>query len=94
MMDTPENASRALSLTVARRLSAAGISQRSAAETTGIPLTTLSRRLTGFSPLKATELVVLAGLLRTTVSDLVKESEASINVRRNVTDTTAGVVAS
>lgn len=74
-MDTPENVSRALSETVARRLAAAGISQRSAAERTGIALTTLSRRLTGTSPFLATELAAIACLLGTTVSDMAKESE-------------------
>lgn len=75
-MDTPEQVSRALSETVSRRLSEAGISQREAASRTGIALTTLSRRLTGTSPLSATELAALAGLLRTTVSDLARASES------------------
>lgn len=80
-MDTPEQVSRALSETISRRLTAASISQRTAAERTGIALTTLSRRLTGTSPFLATELAALAGLLGTTVSNLAKESEMPDSAR-------------
>jgi transcriptional regulator with XRE-family HTH domain len=69
-MDTPEQTSREISRTVAEALRVAGISQRSAAEATGIPLTTLSRRLTGAAPFLVTELFSLAKVLGTTVSAL------------------------
>jgi len=69
-MDTPEQTSREISRTVSEALRAAGISQRSAADLTGIPLTTLSRRLTGAAPFLVTELAVLAKVLGTTVSTL------------------------
>ena len=75
-MDTPEQTSREISRTVSGALANAGISQRTAAEQTGIPLTTLSRRLTGASPFLVTELAVLATLLGTTVSAFTASAEA------------------
>lgn len=75
-MDTPETQSRGIARAVAEALAAAGISQRAAASSTGIPLTTLSRRLTGHSPFLVTELAVLASLTGTTVSDLAARAEA------------------
>ena len=75
-MDTPEQTSREISRTVSEALRAAGISQRSAADLTGIPLTTLSRRLTGAAPFLVTELAVLAKVLDTTVSALTASAEA------------------
>lgn len=74
-MDTPEQTSREISRTVSEALRVAGISQRSAAEQTGIPLTTLSRRLTGAAPFLVTELAVLAKVLDTTVSALTASAE-------------------
>ena len=76
-MDTPEQTSREISRIVSEALGAAGISQRSAAEQTGIPLTTLSRRLTGAAPFLVTELAVLAKVLGTTVSALMETAEAA-----------------
>lgn len=73
-MDTPEQTSREISHTVSEALASAGISQRTAAAQTGIPLTTLSRRLTGASPFLVTELAVLAKVLDTTVSALTASS--------------------
>jgi transcriptional regulator with XRE-family HTH domain len=69
-MDTPEQTSREISRTVSEALRVAGISQRSAADLTGIPLTTLNRRLTGAAPFLVTELYSLAKVLGTTVSAL------------------------
>ena len=66
----PEIVSAQISAHVANLLASAGISQRTAATQTGIPLTTLSRRLTGASPFLVTELAVLAKVLDTTVSAL------------------------
>ena len=56
---TPEEISRVFS----DALKAAGISQRRAAEQTGIPLSTLRRWLKDATPLLASELAVLADLL-------------------------------
>lgn len=53
-----------------------GISQREAATRTGIPLTTLHRRLTGASPFSVNELLRIASLLDTTVSRLAIEAES------------------
>jgi len=60
---------------VKSRLREAGISFREAATRTGIPLTTLSRRLTGTSPFSADELAQLASLFGIAVSDLAGEAE-------------------
>ena len=70
-MDTPEQASREVARAVSQALTAAGISQRTASQQTGIPLNTLSRRLTGKSPFNVTELAFIAELLGITVADLV-----------------------
>lgn len=72
---TPEQTSREISRAVSEALRAAGISQRIAAEQTGIPLTTLSRRLTGAAPFLVTELAALAMVLGTTVSALTARAE-------------------
>jgi hypothetical protein len=75
-VDTSEQTSRKIALAVSQALTDAGISQRSAAEQSGIPLTTLSRRLTGASPFLITELAVLARMLNTTVGALTTAAEA------------------
>ena len=74
-MDTPEQASRAVSHVVRQALRDAGISQRVAATETGIPLTTLVRRLSGRSPLSVTELAALASLAGVTVSEVAARAE-------------------
>lgn len=78
-MDTPDATARGIARAVSVSLRSAGISQRDASAQTGIPLTTLTRRLTGKSPFLTTELAALASLLGTTVSALVSagESEAA-----------------
>ena len=59
-MDTPQQAQQASAAAVTKALREAGVSQRAASEQTGIPLTTLVRRLTGRSPFLITELAALA----------------------------------
>lgn len=71
---TPEAESRALASVISGSLASAGISLRSAAEATGIPTSTLSRRLGGNSPLLYTELAALATLLGTTVKELADQA--------------------
>lgn len=73
---TSSATSREISATVATALKAAGITRRTAAARTGIPVSTLSRRLNGSSPLLVTELNELAGLLGTSVSIIVARAEA------------------
>lgn len=75
---TPEAESRALAAVVKRHLDAAGISLRSASESTGIPKATLSRRLGGQTPLVYTELVMLATVLGATVKDLADEAASDL----------------
>lgn len=74
-MDTPEATSRALAGAVAEALAEAGITQREASRLTAIPLTTLSRRLTGHSPFTVLELAALASVTSTTVSILAQRAE-------------------
>ncbi len=76
-MATPDLTSRGISQAVSNALKSAGISQREAAERSGIPITTLSRRLTGNSPFLVTELAVLASMVGTTVSELAATAESS-----------------
>ena len=63
---------------IATALREAGVSQRHAADATGIPMTTLSRRLTGKSPLLATDLAALAALAGTTISAIASRAEATL----------------
>ena len=77
-MDTPEQQSRALALAFAEALKDAGISQRDAAAGAGIPLVTLSRRLTGKAPLRADEMATLAALAGTSVSAIAARAEQNI----------------
>lgn len=76
-MATNTDTSRGVARNVSAALSAAGIAQRDAATQTGIPLTTLSRRLTGNSPFTVTELDLIAGILGVTVSDLIAPERAA-----------------
>ena len=78
-METPETATAALAAVVSKALAAAGISQRTASDRAGIPLTTLSRRLTGRSPFTSTELFVLASVAGTTVSQLAADAEQRVH---------------
>lgn len=70
-METPEQEMRRVARAVSTALQAAGISQREAADATGIPINTLSRRLTGKTPLNVNELAALGGLVGKSVSELV-----------------------
>lgn len=77
-MEHPPSINVGLAGAVKARLASGGISLREAASRTGIPLTTLSRRLTGASPFSADELASLANLFDTTVSGLAGEAEALV----------------
>jgi len=74
-MEHPLSINSGLAGVVKTRLTEAGISLREAATRTGIPLTTLSRRLTGTSPFSADELALVASLFGIAVSDLAGEAE-------------------
>lgn len=68
---------RAVARAVSEALTRAGVSQREASTRSGIPLTTLSRRLTGNSPLNVCELDALAGIAGVTVVDIVISATGS-----------------
>lgn len=74
-MVTAQADADAIAAAVASALQAAGISRREAAARSGIPLTTLQRRLTGRSPFLTTELAVLAALAGTQASAIVAAAE-------------------
>lgn len=75
-MPTTTPTSRTIAANVSAALSTAGIAQRDAAARTGIPLATLSRRLTGHSPFNIAELDLLADLLGTNVAALIAQDAA------------------
>lgn len=75
-MEHNGDVSRKVAAVLRRRLADENISLRSAAEKTGIPLTTLARRINGTSPLSVTELTALASLLGSTPSGIVAEAES------------------
>lgn len=76
-MVTTNATSQSIAEVVTAALSEAGIAQRDAAARTGIPFTTLRRRLTGFSPFNMAELVLLAELLDRPLSSLIRKAEAA-----------------
>jgi hypothetical protein len=70
--------SKAISRTIDSSLRAPGITQRTAALSTGIPLNTLNRGLTGHSPRYVDELRALADLLGKRSYGFTLESENSL----------------
>lgn len=74
---TPDEVARQIAANVNRALTEAGISQRSAAASTGIPLSTLSRRMTGSSPFLVTELAAIAELVGTSIVNLADLTDSS-----------------
>jgi len=76
-MATTTDTSKGIAQAVSAALRGAGIAQRDAAAKTGIPLTTLSRRLTGNSPFNMDELDLLADLIGCAVADFVTTSAAA-----------------
>lgn len=77
-MTTADWFSRSLGVVIADRMKAAGIAQRGMAEKSGIPLVTLSRRLTGKSTFTIAELVTIAYVLGDEVTDLVDRAEHNL----------------
>lgn len=76
-MDTPDETSVQVASVVAKALGDAGISQREASARTGIPITTLVRRLGGKSSFKVDELEALAGIIGCTITSFFAAAEAS-----------------
>ena len=70
-MDTPQTVARAIGLAMADALKERSITTQAAAEASGIPRTTLIRRLTGTSPLYVDELAALCDLLGVSMADFV-----------------------
>ena len=77
-METPERFTASLAQVVAAQIKSAGLSQRDMATRTGVPLVTLSRRITGRSPFTVAELATIASVLGVSVVDLVLKAERAI----------------
>lgn len=60
---------------VTSALAEAGIAQRKASDLTGIPMTTLRRRLTGNAAFDLDELALLGDLVGLTIADLVARAD-------------------
>lgn len=74
-MNTPEAISARLTATVAAAIRTAGLTQRAVSERTGIPLVTLSRRLTGRTAFNMVELAAIAEVLDLSVVELAVRAE-------------------
>lgn len=69
-MTTAHDTAKALAQAVRETIESRGHTQREVADGTGIPLTTLSRKLRGLTPLDAIETASLAIFLDTSITDL------------------------
>lgn len=67
---------KAVANAVVEAMEERGKSQLALSEATGIPRTTLLRRLAGLSPFTVSELEAIAGYLGVSASDLVQRAEA------------------
>jgi transcriptional regulator with XRE-family HTH domain len=76
-MDSTPDATRRVAAAVSAALGESNLSVLSAAEQTGIPRSTLSRRLTGTSPFTITELDLLARLLGVSVEHFITNGAAA-----------------
>ena len=74
-MDTASKTKRRAEV-ISQAISDAGFTPFSLSEATGIPRTTLNRRLLGASPFNTEELDAIAGRIGTSVSDLLREEAA------------------
>ena len=66
-METPTEVQKGVALSAKKALKVAGVSQREAAAKTGIPLTTLTRKLGGHTPLNINEIAAIAQVTGFTV---------------------------
>lgn len=85
MNTTPAAATAATAAAIKAALQRAGLSEAEAARRTGIPQTTLNRRLVGNPPgFSIAELSSLASLLGMDVSDLLRQPETAAESREAV----------
>lgn len=68
-------ASQRVALAVRDHLRQAGKTQLDIVDATGIPRTTLNRRMTGNSPFTISELELIAGAIGVTVTEIMQASE-------------------
>ena len=76
-MDNTTDASRRVAAAVSAALGDSDISILSAAESTGIPRSTLTRRLTGNSPFTIVELELIARLVGVSVEHFITDGAAA-----------------
>ena len=72
----PTETTRRIAATVSSALRDAGVTQEVAADATGIPLTTLRRRLRGVSAWKTHEIEAVAALVGMTFLDVIVAAES------------------
>lgn len=74
-MATPNDTSHRIARAVSAAIKRAGLSENAVATRSGIPQTTLNRRLAGISPLTVIELAAIAEVLGVTVAALITPAE-------------------
>ena len=79
-MEQPQSAAATQSVAayISARLADLGISQRDASERSGIPLSTLSRRLGGRGPFPLDEVAALAALIREPLAQMFANAAAAV----------------
>lgn len=76
-MDTPADLTQAIAKAVHEAMERMGFTTHALMKATGIPRSTLDRRLTGFSPFTTAELANVAHVLDTSLSALLNEVSAA-----------------
>lgn len=76
-MDTAADLTQAIAKAVQEAMGRAGVNTHNLVKVTGIPRTTLDRRLTGLSPFTTAELAHVAHALDTSLSALLNEVTAA-----------------
>ena len=74
-MNTPEAISARLAVAIAEAIKIAGLSQRDVADRCGIPLVTLSRRLTGRTPFTIIEVAAICNALGISLIEIAVRAE-------------------
>ena len=81
-METPEPLIRQIAEEIKSAMLTAGMSQRALADATGLPLVTLSRRLTGAGkPFDLAELALVAAAVNLSLVELIMRAERTMLTR-------------
>ena len=74
-MASPNDTSLRIARAVSQAIKDAGLSENAVATRSGIPQSTLNRRLSGLTPLTVVELAAIAGVLDVSVARLIAPAE-------------------